>query len=220
MTRFAGDGTPEATSAIASAPRRDRWNHKYNWIVALVAAALAGVIIFSYVYFWLPPIFADLIEQGLPGNGDSAQHVYSLTTLIFALPGVAVIGPVLWWHFRPSRVSRITVLVVASLWFLLSAPSGLGRYGSGGRGLSETVLVRAGASPEVTELWGAAIRGGSLISIGLGMAVGVFVLVRFMMVQSRNTPQSTRTAKRKSNRKSDMKAAHKRAKTRSTPPYA
>jgi|GEM_PF-4289516 hypothetical protein len=215
MTSFPDDALE---SAPAPAAARAPWNHAHNWIIALVAAVLAGVIIFSYVYVWLPPIFAGLIDQGLPGYGENAQRVYSLTTLIFALPGIAVIGPVLWWHFRPSRVSRITVLVVASLWFLLSAPSGIGRYGSGGSGLSETVLVRAGASPEVTELWGAAIRGGSLISIALGIAAGLFVLVRFTKVHSRNTAQSARTATRKSNRKSDMKAAHKRAKARSTSP--
>lgn len=201
MTEIPKDTTPVVVSR--GAPTPSRWNDKYTLIVVSVASILAVTVIFLYSYFWLPQLFANLIAQGLPGDGASAQRVYTLTTLIFAGPGILVIGPVLWWHFRPSRASRVTVLACASMWFLLGAPSGAGRFSTSGANLGTTIVARAGASPEVAAAWGEAVTAGSLISIVLGLAAGGFVVLR-IIVNTKSSPRKTaRSLTRKSNIKSD-----------------
>lgn len=152
------------------------WDSRYNWIIALAAMAAAGTLIFLYQWHWLPALFADLLARGMPGT--DAPRVYALTTLFFALPGVALVLAALLWHFRPSRLSRIAVLLVACAWFILVSPCGLGRGGTSTDGLGEQVMLRAGAASPIAEAWGDAIFGGSMIGVLLGIAVGMFVLFR------------------------------------------
>ena len=160
-------------------PARRKWNTKYNWIVALVGALLAGGLIFVYQWVWLPLVFADLLSRGMPGEGGDAARVYFWTAVIFALPGVAMVLATLLWHFRTSWTTRILVLIVASVWFVLGSTSGLGRYTGGSRAETRRgILIRAGAELPVAEAWSHALFIGSLIGMLLGMSVLVFVLVR------------------------------------------
>lgn len=165
-------------------PERKRWNTRYNWIIALIAMAVAGALIFLYQWFWLPKLFAGLLASGLPGEDEG--RVYTLTIVFFALPGVVVALATLLWRLRPSRFSRSVLIVVASAWFILVSPSGVGRPGtSGGAGVRRDIFLRAGADPSVADSWGDALHAGALIGLAIGLAAGVVAILRSSSVSRR-----------------------------------